>query len=389
MLMNDIAHAVVFKKTLKLKIMPECYSWLNKAATEVNAIWNYCNETAFHAIRRADPLKKWMSGFDLCYLTAGSTEYFEHIGADTIQRICIEFANKRNATKKSKLRWRVSRGTRRSLGWIPFKAASIKRRGKYVRFCKKTFRVFAHERLDVLQWRDGCFAQDALGDWWLCLPHDVATTQDIAPREAVGIDLGLKDTAVTSDGEKLESGRFYRNIEHKIAAAQRRGHKRQAKRWHRKAKNKRLDNLHKFSRKIVDSYQKIVIGDVSSTKLVKTNMAKSVLDSGWGMLKRFLQYKGEHAGRTVEIVSEMYTTQACSNCGCLSGPKGLRQLDVRQWDCVECGVTHDRDINSALNILRRAEVAGVRQRERVAAKSAVLPDTSSLQDMDRHKLVAA
>jgi transposase len=118
-------------------------------------------------------------------------------------------------------------------------------------------------------------------------------------------------------------------------------------------------------------------------------MAKSVLDSGWGMLKRFLQYKGEHAGRTVEIVSEMYTTQACSNCGCLSGPKGLRQLDVRQWDCVECGVTHDRDINSALNILRRAEVAGVRQRERVAAKSAVLPDTSSLQDMDRHELVAA
>jgi putative transposase len=90
----------------------------------------------------------------------------------------------------------------------------------------------------------------------------------------------LKDTAATSDGERLEAGHFYRDIEQKIARAQRRGHKRQAKRLHRTAARRRKDALHKFSTKIVDRYQRIFVGDVSSAKLVKTRMAKSVLDAG-------------------------------------------------------------------------------------------------------------
>jgi IS605 OrfB family transposase len=109
--------------------------------------------------------------------------------------------------------------------------------------------------------------------------------------------------------------------------------------------------LHKFSTKIVDQYQRIFVGDVSSTKLVKTRMAKSVLDAGWGMLKTQLQYKGQQAGRRVFIVSERYTTRACSSCGSLSGPTGLDMLDVRIWVCSGCGDTHDRDVNAAKNIL--------------------------------------
>jgi IS605 OrfB family transposase len=133
--------------------------------------------------------------------------------------------------------------------------------------------------------------------------------------------------------------------------AQRRGHKRQAKRIHRKAARQRADALHKFSRRIVNQYQNIVVGDVSSLKLVKTRMAKAVLDSGWGMLKQQLLYKGEHAGRAVQVVNERNTTRACSSCGSLTGPSGLDMLVVRQWECVECGGTHDRDVNAARNIL--------------------------------------
>jgi hypothetical protein len=91
-----------------------------------------------------------------------------------------------------KLRWRVSRGARRSLGWIPFKAASLKRKGRGLRFCGKTFRVFESERLQDAKWRDGCFAQDAVGDWWLCLPVTVEARDPQAHRRAVGIDLDLK-----------------------------------------------------------------------------------------------------------------------------------------------------------------------------------------------------
>jgi putative transposase len=227
----------------------------------------------------------------------------------------------------------------------------LKSRGNSLRFSGKTFRVFERELLEDCKWKCGCFAQDAVGDWWLCLPVEKAVDQVPAPLEAVGIDLGLKDTATTSDGEKLLAGHFYRGIEQQIAQAQRRGHKRQAKRLHRQAARRRKDALHKFSRGMVQKYQEIVIGDVSSVKLAKTRMAKSVLDAGWGMLKRQLQYKGEDAGRCVRIINERYTTQECSSCKARTGPAGLDSLVVRSWTCSGCGGIHDRDVNAAINVL--------------------------------------
>jgi len=345
--------------TLRLKVKSESYSWLARAAVEVNQVWNWANATSMDAAdrnRRASA--KFLTGFDLCNLSAGATEYFERIGADTIQRICCEYATKRRAARRARLAWRKSFGARRALGWVPFKAASLKRKGRGLRFCGKAFRVFEAERLQDVKWRDGCFCQDAVGDWWLCLPVMVAARDVPAPRNAVGIDLGLKDTAVTSSGERLEAGRFFRGIEAKIGAAQRRGHKRQAKRLHRRAANRRRDAIHKFTRRMVDRYEFIVVGDVSSSKLAKTRMAKSVLDAGWGMLRTQLLYKGEHAGRVVKVVSERNTTRACSSCGSLAGPSGLDMLVVRRWVCAECGALHDRDVNAARNIL----TAGLRCR---------------------------
>jgi len=93
---------------------------------------------------------------------------------------------------------------------VPFKAAQIKRKGRCVRFAGKTLRVFEAQRLEGVVWKSGCFAQDAVGDWWLCVPVEVAVERSVAEKSAVGIDLGLKTTAATSDGQKLEAGRFYR-----------------------------------------------------------------------------------------------------------------------------------------------------------------------------------
>lgn len=357
--MNDPLMPRSVTLTLRLKVKRDAYPWLNAAAVEVNQVWNWANATSIDAAdRNRRPNAKLLSGFDLCNLSAGAAEYFERIGADTIQRICTEYAVKRRAAKRVRLRWRVSRGTRCSLGWVPFKAASIKRKVVGVRFAGKSFRVFETERLSGVKFRDGCFAEDSCGDWWLCVPVTMSQERSDAPREAVGIDLGLKDIAVTSDGERLEAGRWTQDAAEKLANAQRRGHKRQVKRIHRKIKRCRADALHKFSRSIVERYQTIIVGDVSSSKLVKTRMAKSVLDSGWGMLRTQLAYKSEHAGRRFEVVNERNTSRVCSSCGCASGPSGLRQLVVRQWVCGECGVSHDRDVNAARNIL----TAGLRCR---------------------------
>ncbi len=338
-------------RTLRLKIKAESYPWLNAAAVEVNQVWNWGNSTNAKAARPFAGPAKWLSGFDLDKLSSGAAECFEHIGADTIQRVNAELATRRRQFKKAQLRWRVSRGSKRSLGWVPFKAAQLMRRGKSLRFAGKAFRVFEQNSLEGAKWRCGCFAQDSVGDWWLCVSIEQSLAPSVSKNEEVGLDLGLKDTVATSDGEKLEAGRFYRDIEQRIARAQRRGHKQQAKRLHRTAARRRKHALHKFSRKIVDRYQRIFVGDVSSAKLIKTRMAKSVLDAGWGMLKTQLQYKGQQAGRSVLIVNERYTTRACSSCGSLTGPAGLDMLDVRIWMCSGCGDTHDRDVNAAKNIL--------------------------------------
>lgn len=210
-------------RTLRLKVKPESYPWLNAAAIEVNQVWNYSNEVSAKAARPFAGPPKWLSGYDLDKLTAGATDCFEHIGSDTIQRINAEFATRRKQCKKIRLRWRISRGSKRSLGWIPFKAVQLKRRSKSLRFTGKSIRVFERHLLHDQAWKSGCFAQDSVGDWWLCLPVSLEVNRSVAPKAEVGIDLGVKDIAATSDGEKLEAGHFYRRNEQKIAQAQRRG----------------------------------------------------------------------------------------------------------------------------------------------------------------------
>src|SRR5271169_251778 len=191
-------------RTLRLKLKPEGCAWLNAAAIEVNQVWNYANEISGKAWRPFAGRAKWLSAYDLNNLTAGAAPEFDFLGSATIQRINAEFATRRNQLKKLRLKWRVSRGPRRSLGWIPFKAEQLKLKGQCVRFSGKAFRVFERKRLSGIRWKCGCFAQDAVGDWWLCVPVEHAVGQVPAPKAAVGIDLGLKSAAATSDGVKLE-----------------------------------------------------------------------------------------------------------------------------------------------------------------------------------------
>jgi putative transposase len=105
-----------------------------------------------------------------------------------------------------------------------------------------------------------------------------------------------------------------------------------------------------ISSKIVRDYAEIYVGNLNASQLAKTKMAKSVLDAGWSMFRNVLQYKSIATGGMARIVSERRTTQVCSCCGWIpdSSPKGRGALG---WVCSNCRAVHDRDINSALNIL--------------------------------------
>jgi putative transposase len=105
-----------YVRTLRLKVKREGYAWLNAAAIEVNQVWNWANATSYKAARPFAGPSVWLSGYDLDKLSAGASQYFEHIGSETIQRINAEYATRRRQFKKLKLRWRVSRGVQTGSG---------------------------------------------------------------------------------------------------------------------------------------------------------------------------------------------------------------------------------------------------------------------------------
>jgi IS605 OrfB family transposase len=156
-----------------------------------------------------------------------------------------------------------------------------------------------------------------------------------------------------SDGSRVEAQSFYRDLAPKLAVAQRAGKKERTKAIHAKISNRRKDFLHKASSHIAASYAAVFVGDVNASALAKTKMAKSVLDSGWSTFRTMLRYKCDDAGVWFKEVKESYSTQECSHCHQLTGPKGQRDLNIRQWTCVHCLSAHDRDVNAAINIRNR------------------------------------
>ena len=333
-------------KTLKVRVRDKHRPLLNQMARSVNFVWNYVNELSYRSIKERGV---FLSAYDIQKYTQGAHKELG-LHSHTVQKVGAEYAIRRKQFKKARLNWRKTGGARRSLGWIPVNTGAAKWKNGQVYYNGHYFKVWDSFGLSKYKFRSASFNEDARGRWYFNVAIEVDV---VVPKgqDKIGIDLGLRDTATCSDGTKLEAGRFYRDMEPKLAVAQRAGKKRRVRNIHAKIANRRKDALHKFSRQLVNRCGEIYVGNVSSNKLVKTKMAKSVLDAGWGQLKTMLEYKCAHAGIVFKEVNEAYTTRACSSCGSLSGPQGVNGLRIREWTCREYGVTHDRDVNAAKNIL--------------------------------------
>ena len=345
-------------KTLQLRVKDKHANVLSQWAFEVNQVWNAANALSAEYSYIPIPGVGWVNGntseYDLQKeLKSIRDERDLTIGAATVQSIIAQHAKSRKQFKKNKLRWRCSSGAKRALGWVPFKAAGIKYIHGQIRFCGKFFSLWDSYDLSKYDLSTGSFSQDARGRWYFNVTVKVEI-QPSASTSAIGIDLGLKDTATCSDGIKLERKQRYRALESKLGLAQRANKKNLIKTIHAKIKHQRKDDNHQFSTALVNQHGAIFVGNVSSSKLARTKMAKSVLDAGWFMLKTQLEYKANARSVVFEEVNESYTTQTCSCCHKISAnsPKGRAGLGIREWTCVECGTKHDRDVNAAKNILR-------------------------------------
>lgn len=309
-----------------------------------NFIWNYCNEVNQESWKKFD---KPLSAFDLNNLTAGCTKELG-LHSQTVQAVCEEYAKSCKQFKKRKLNWR---SRKKSLGWIPFKGVGVKVNADTVTYNGQTFKFWLSRPIDS-KIRFGSFCQDSKGHWFANFVIEQPEIVREKTGKECGIDLGLKTLATLSDGVEFNRENLTKKYEAKLADAQRAKKKKRVTAIHAKIKNKRKDWNHKVSTAIVNEYDKIVVGNVSSSKLIKTRMAKSVSDASWSDFKVMLAFKAVRLGIEMKEVNESWSTVTCSSCGSRSGPRGLRHLTVRDWVCSCCNTSHLRDVNAAKNILQ-------------------------------------
>ena len=247
----------------------------------------------------------------------------------------------------------------------------------------KFIRTSKTSRLKDCKIKQYTVSYDSTGRYYVSFQVEIKINQLPKTGKKVGIDLGVADLAITSDGKKYPKFRTsyldkqvrawqskFSKRKHRATIAVRQwnhNHKdskmalddyqnwQRAKkikaRYQSKIANKRKDYLQKITTALVKNYDVIVMEDLKTKNLLKNHsLAKSISNNSWYQFRKMLEYKCKWYDKKLIKVSPNYTSQVCSSCGYNSGKKPLK---VREWTCSKCETHHDRDINAAVNILNK------------------------------------
>jgi putative transposase len=272
-------------------------------------------------------------------------------------------------------------------------AAFFAKRARYPRFKSRNGRQSAEYTRSGFRWRDGrlflakmdaplaftwswpdtdlaaidpstvTVSRDPCGRWYVSLAVEVPDPEPLpATGRVTGVDLGITDFAVTSDGQRIANPRHLERRARNLARYQRRtarcrpGSANRAKarakvaRAQRKVRAARADFLHKASTRLVRDHDVIAVEDLAVQNMVRNRrLSRVIADCGWGTFREMLEYKAARYGRHLIVIDRWYpSSKTCSACGFVLTSLGLK---VRAWQCPSCGTRHDRDINAAKNIL--------------------------------------
>jgi len=199
-------------------------------------------------------------------------------------------------------------------------------------------------------------------------------------KNTVGLDMGLTYLIITSDGKKYKNNKYFVKSQQKLKKLQRQMSKKQkgsnnrqkaklkVQKLHTRIANQRKDTLHKISNEITNQYDIICLETLNIRGMQKNRrLAKAITDVAWSAFMRKLEYKAKWRGKTIlKIDKWIPSSQICSNCGVNNGKK---ELSIRKWECPECHLKHDRDINAAVNI-KNYGLSQINQRDTIVENTA-------------------
>jgi putative transposase len=202
----------------------------------------------------------------------------------------------------------------------------------------------------------------ASGQWHVSLLVDTDIEELPKISKAIGLDVGITSLITTSDGDKITNSKPFKRLKKKLKRAQKSLSRKQTgsrnrqkarlkvARVHRQISDSRKDFLHKLTTQLVRENQTIVVEDLAIKNMIKNHkLASSISDASWGELVSQLAYKCEWYGRELIKIDRWFpSSKRCGNCGHIVGSM---PLNIREWECPECGMNHDRDINASKNIL--------------------------------------